>query len=89
MSHQKNLPLKPGYYWALLTAPTEGTHEGDLWDPAGATWEIVLVWANHVNWDRDPANDDEALRVHVPGVRESQPRDSFQWGEFVADLRGE
>jgi hypothetical protein len=85
---QNNLPLKPGYYWARLTAPTEGTHEGEEWNPSAASWEIVEVWANHVNWDYDPANEDEALAVSVPGVRETQWRDCFQWGEFVADLRG-
>ena len=85
---QKNLPLKPGYYWARLTAPTEGAFEGELWNPSVASWEIVEVWANHVNWDRDPANDDESLAVSVPGIRETQWRDCFQWGEFVADPRG-
>jgi hypothetical protein len=83
---QNNLPLKPGYYWARWTAPTEGTFKADEWNPSAADWEIVQVNPNHVDWDRDPANEDEALYVSVPGVREAQWRDCFVWGEFVADL---
>lgn len=51
---QNNLPMKPGYYWAKLTAPTEGTHEGDEWNPSAASWEIVEVWANHIDWYNKP-----------------------------------
>lgn len=83
---QNNLPMKPGYYWAKLTAPTEGTHEGDEWNPSAASWEIVEVWANHIDWYNKP-EDDEALAVSVHGIRETQWRDCFIWGEFVADPR--
>jgi hypothetical protein len=50
------------------------------------TWEIVQVNANHVNWEQNPM-EDEALSVSVPGVRETQWRDCFVWGDFVAELR--
>jgi hypothetical protein len=85
MTMNKNWPMKPGYYWALWTVAHEGTHEGDNLTPA-SNWEIVQVNANTINWERD-AEEDEALSVSVCGVRETQWRDCFLWGEFVADLR--
>jgi hypothetical protein len=81
-----NWPLKPGYYWARLTAPHEGSFEAEEWNPSVAAWEIVKVNDNVLGWENDPAAD-ESLSVSVPGIRETQWRDCFQWGEFVADLR--
>jgi hypothetical protein len=81
-----NTPIKPGYYWAQWRVPAEGTYEGELMTPQNY-WIIVEVWANHIYWDRDPLGDDEALAVSVPGVRETQWRDCFVWGERVPDKR--
>ena len=77
-------PLKPGYYWAKWKIPADGTHEGIDLCPSDE-WEIVQVNANRVDWKSDP-KDDEALSVSVAGVRETQWRDCFVWGEFVAAL---
>lgn len=57
------------------------THEGNELTPAH-NWEIVQVNDNNV----DDPNDDEYLSVSVAGVRETQWRDCFVWGEFVAPL---
>ena len=84
MSKTRNYPRKPGYYWAQWRVAADGTHEGDQLVPGG--WEIVQVNANHVHWQGDP-EEDESLSVSVPGVRETQWRDDFWWGEFVSDLR--
>lgn len=78
------IPMKPGYYWAKLRVPAEGPHEADLWG-FNDTWEIVQVNENVVDWADDPA-EDEALSVSVPGIRETQWRECFVWGEFVAPL---
>ena len=45
----------------------------------------MQVNANVMSWEDDPA-EDEALSVSVPGVRETQWRDGFVWGEFIAPL---
>jgi hypothetical protein len=79
-------PMKPGYYWAKWRIPAEGTHEGTEQCPSD-TWEIVQVNPNQVGWMINPS-EDEALSVSVPGVRETQWRDCFVWGEFVAPLCG-
>lgn len=85
MSKQvSEIPLKPGYYWAQWRIPADGTHEASELCPS-LEWEIVQVNANQLNWEADPA-EDEALSVSVPGVRETQWRDCFVWGEFVAPL---
>lgn len=86
MSEQNDIPLKPGYYWAKWKLPSEGTYEGSL-QTLSDFWEIVQVWPNSVDWYQNP-REDEALLVSIPGVRESQERDGFFWGELVADLRG-
>jgi len=78
--------MKPGYYWARWTVAAKGTHEGRELTPSPFDMEIVQVNGNHVNWQDHP-EEDEALSVSVPGVREVQWRDGFLWGEFVADLR--
>lgn len=81
---EDGFPLSPGYYWAKWRIPAEGTHEGELMCPF-ETWEIVQVNPNSVDWADDPT-EDEALSVLVPGVRETQWRDCFIWGAFVAPL---
>lgn len=78
------IPLKPGYYRAKWRIPADGTFEGIEMCPMD-TWEIVQVNPNCVDWKDDPARD-EALSVSVPGVRETQWRDCFVWGEFIAPL---
>lgn len=78
------IPIKPGYYWAKWRIPAEGTSEGTEMCPSD-TWEIVQVNHNTVDWDRDPM-EDEALSVSVCGVRETQWRDCFVWGDFVSPL---
>lgn len=69
-------PTKAGYYWALWTVAEEGTFEGNELAPA-LHYEIVEVWQN---------DDENGLRVSIPGVRESQTLDCFFWGEFVCPL---
>ena len=80
MSTAINIPLKPGYYWAKWRIPAPDTHEGELQTPSN-NWEIVQVNDNN----GDP-QEDEGLSVSVPGVRETQWRDCFVWGDFVAPL---
>lgn len=84
-ARKSEMPLKPGYYWAKWRIATDETHEGDELTPS-KTWEIVQVNSNVVDWEDDPA-EPEALSVAVAGVRETQWRDCFVWGEFVAPLR--
>lgn len=80
------IPMKPGYYWAKWRIASENTHEGSELTPSDE-WEIVQVNSNYLTWEDDPA-DDEALSVSVAGVRETQWRDCFVWGEFIAPLAG-
>lgn len=79
-----DMPMKPGYFWAQWRIPAEGTHEGVELCPS-FKWEIVQVNSNQVDWERNPA-EVEALSVSVCGVRETQWRDCFVWGDFVAPL---
>lgn len=79
MAHK--IPMKPGYYWAKWRIAADGTHEGEEMTPSD-TWEIVQVNDNNV----DDPEDDEYLSVSVPGVRETQWRDGFFWGPFVAEI---
>lgn len=79
-----NIPMKPGYYWAKWKIPSDGTFEGNELCPSD-DWEIVQVKPNTVDCSRKP-EEDEALSVSVFGVRETQWRDCFFWGEFVAKL---
>lgn len=85
MNQINEIPMKPGYYWAKWRIPADGTHEGTEQTPSN-TWEIVQVNSNQAEWSCDPS-EDEALSVSVPGVRETQWRDCFVWGEFVAPLK--
>lgn len=77
------IPMKPGYYWAKWRIAADDTHEGDELTPSDE-WEIVQVNVNDV-WADSPS-EPEALSVSVSGVRETQWRDCFVWGAFVAPL---
>ncbi|MER9706056.1 hypothetical protein NKJ10_17675 [Mesorhizobium sp. M0204] len=78
------IPMKPGYYWAKWRIATEGTRDGDELTPSD-NWEIVQVEENDPDWVTDPGRD-TALFVFVCGVEESQWRNCFVWGDFVAPL---
>lgn len=75
------IPSHSGYYWAKWRIAADGTHEGEEQTPSD-TWEIVQVNENNV----DDPDDDEYLSVSVPGVQQTQWRDCFVWGLFVAPL---
>ena len=77
-----SIPMKPGYYWAKWRIATDETHEGDELTPSN-NWEIVQVNDNN----GEPGTPEE-LSVSVSGVRETQWRAGFIWGDFVAPLRG-
>ncbi len=79
-------PLKPGYYWAQWRIPSDKTPEGIYMCPC-LDWEIVQVNINSVDWASNPS-ENEALSVSIHGVRETQWRDCFVWGDFVAELKG-
>lgn len=79
------LPDKPGYHWAQWRIAEEGTHEGEELCPSNK-WEIVEVHANRLDTESEGDDDDEAFRVFIPGVRESQRTDCFVWGGYVAPL---
>lgn len=79
------IPMKPGYYWAKWRIPSEGTFEASELCPSD-NWEMVQVNPNHANWENNPS-EDEAMSVSVPGVRETQRRDCFVWGDFVSPLQ--
>src|SRR5690348_7038201 len=72
-------PTRPGFYWARWLTPAEGTHEGEELTPA-QEWEIVQVEENFIG---EPCEADrcEKFLVAVPGVRETQWLDNFEWGE--------
>lgn len=80
------LPQEPGHYWAKWLTAAEGTIEGDEITPA-LRWEIVQVNVNALNWKLlTDEQDMDRLSVFVPGVQQTQRRDFFLWGEFVAPL---
>ncbi len=74
----RGLPSKPGFYWARWLTCSPGTHEGDQLVPS-RDWEVVEVWENFVG---EPCEADacEKFGVSVPGVREAQWLENFQWG---------
>lgn len=84
----KPMPMAPGYYWAKWKIASDGTHNGDELTSAPHHWEIVEVNGNALDWEDNP-EELEALSVSVPGVRETQWRDGFVWGRFVAKLNPE
>lgn len=73
-------PRSPGYYWAKWRIAADGTHEGEELTPSNQ-WEIVQV-----NDNGGEEGTLEELSVAVFGVRETQWRDCFVWGEFVAPI---
>lgn len=79
-----DIPINPGYYWAKWRIPADDTHEAS--EMCKNDWEIVQVNANRSDWLDDPA-EPEALGVAVHGVRETQWRDCFFWGDFVAAFK--
>lgn len=78
--YEANMPQKPGYYWGRWMIPADGTIEGDDMTPA-FDWEIVQV-----NDNNGTPGTLEELSVAVPGVQQTQWRDCFLWGDFVAPL---
>lgn len=86
MSELKPCPTKPGYYWALWITASPDTHEGSELTPS-TNWEVVEVWENVV----DPCEADyeagDVFGVSVPGVRETQWLENFQWGEGPIEAR--
>lgn len=76
-------PTKPGFYWALWLSPTPDTHEKDECSFPWPEWEVVHVWENYIGTPCE-ADQCEKFGVSVPGVRETQWLDNFQWGEKVA-----
>jgi hypothetical protein len=83
-------PTKPGFYWALWTSPARDTHEGgDLVFPS-PVWDVVEVWENYIGvpCEADAAFGCEKFGVSVPGVRETQWLDNFQWGPRVVKPAG-
>jgi hypothetical protein len=71
-------PTKPGFYWARWLTPAKATHEKDEMIFPTPKWEIVEVWENHIGTGCE-ADAGEKFAVSVPGVRESQWLDNFQW----------
>lgn len=73
-------PSKEGWYWAKWLRPSPTTHEKEEM-AFPLDWEIVEVWMNHF---RDDSH--EKFAVSVPGVRETQWPEDFEWGERIPDL---
>lgn len=67
-------PTKPGFYWAKWRIADEGTKEGDEQTPSDR-WEVMHVFENCLD-----VEDDEYLRVEVPGVERGQSLENFFWG---------
>ena len=78
---KNTMPNKAGFYWARWISPAEGTHEAnDITFPTD--WEVVEVWQNFIG-DPCEADASEKFGVSVPGVRESQWLENFEWGGLV------
>lgn len=74
-----NWPTRPGFYWARWMTAARDTHEGDELTP-GRDWEVVEVWRNQSEMYECEGDDPaERFGVGVPGVRETQWLDNFQW----------
>ena len=69
------IATETGYYWAKLVHPR---HEPEGEDWASSRFEIVEV-------DENYGDDDDQLRVYVPGIGPSQLIDAFVWGPKVCD----
>ena len=65
---------RAGFYWAKWRIADEGTPP-DLCMGAGAQWEVVEVFENHI-CDGEP----DQFRVSVTGVAGSQSFENFYWG---------
>jgi hypothetical protein len=68
------IPTQPGFYWAKWRICDDHTDDIEDFKPH-TRWEVVDVFENH-NCD----DEDDQLRVHVTGVRQSQHLDNFVWG---------
>jgi hypothetical protein len=84
MSRDEKRPTRPGFYWARWIKPASGTHEAEELTFPAKDWEVVDVWINHIDWENDP---EEGLCVHIPGVREGQWLDCFEWGPMVPPFK--
>jgi len=70
-------PTKPGFYWAKWRVADQDdpmTAEYESYLPC-SNWEVMDVFENCAD-ETDP----EYLRVHVPGVSDSQSMENFFWG---------
>lgn len=88
MSEVKHvLPQQPGYYWAKWRIASDATNE-ELADTLPShDWEIVEVHSNVLGWEEETDEQNpERLSVSVCGVSETQWRDGFVWGDFIAPL---
>lgn len=83
-------PTEPGYYWAKLKTPSDGTIYGIEGHPEGVQvkaeqdwcsgeWEIVKVWDNG-------GDESEELGVDVFGIYPTQWVPDFYWGPKVQSL---
>ena len=75
-------PTHKGFFWGKWLIKADGTSDMD--DPPGDEWEVMNVFENCVDHD-----DDEYLRVFVPGVERAQPIENFSWGSEVKHIREE
>ena len=72
-------PTAPGFYWAKWKIASEGTRDGDQLTP-NDRWEPVEVAVNSGS-----PEDQDRLRVDVPGVERSQSLSNFFWGPELID----
>ena len=84
-----NLPTKPGYYWAKLTAASGGTLYGVSGAPNGVRCDGSPEWLSH-EWEIVQVNDnggdgDEEFSVYVFGIYPTQWPGGFEWGPMVAE----
>ena len=67
------LPTQEGFYWAKQQRMTPGTRDEAEFTPMG--WEVVELVENCIDED-----DDEYMKVQVPGVERWQCPEDFEWG---------
>lgn len=79
MAKNTKQPTEPGFYWARWLTAAPRTHEAHLWT-FPLDWEVVEVWENFLG-EPCEADADEKFGVSVPGVREAQWLENFEWGE--------
>lgn len=71
------VPKSEGFYWAKWRIADDGrpkTAEYESYLPSNK-WEVMDVFEN--NHDADA---EDHMRVHVPGVSDSQSIENFFWG---------